>query len=100
MRWTGAWVGERKIASIGVHVARGVSMHGFAVNVDGDLQPFEWVVACGLGDVRMTSICAQTGRAGGLERFASRTADALCAALGRERVDVDASALWTGATAV
>ena len=46
--YTGVWVGERKIASIGVHVARGVTTHGFAVNVDNDLQPFEWVVACGL----------------------------------------------------
>ena len=42
---TGVWVEDRKIASIGVHVSRGVSAHGFAVNVDNDLQPFEWVVA-------------------------------------------------------
>src|SRR5205807_4958925 len=40
--YTGVWVGERKIASIGVHVARGVTTHGFAVNVENDLQPFEW----------------------------------------------------------
>ena len=39
---------DRKIASIGVHVSRGVTTHGFAVNVDNDLQPFEWVVPCGL----------------------------------------------------
>ena len=53
--YTGVWVGERKIASIGVHVSRGVTTHGFAVNVDNDLQPFSWVVACGLPDVQMTS---------------------------------------------
>ncbi len=41
---TGVWVGDRKIGSIGLHVSRGVTMHGFAVNVDGDLQPFEWIV--------------------------------------------------------
>ena len=39
-RYTGVWVGERKIASIGVHLSRGVSTHGFAVNVENDLQPF------------------------------------------------------------
>ena len=51
---------ERKIASIGVHVSRGVTAHGFAVNVDNDLAPFEWVVACGLPTVQMTSL-AQEG---------------------------------------
>ena len=54
--FTGVWVEERKIASIGVHVQRGVSTHGFAVNVENDLQPFEWVVPCGLEGVRMTSV--------------------------------------------
>jgi lipoyl(octanoyl) transferase len=54
--YTGVWVGPRKIASIGVHVQRGVSTHGFAVNVHNDLAPFTWVVACGLPDVAMTSL--------------------------------------------
>jgi lipoyl(octanoyl) transferase len=54
--YTGVWVEDRKIASIGVHVSRGVTTHGFAVNVDNDLEPFSWVVACGLPDVTMTSI--------------------------------------------
>jgi lipoyl(octanoyl) transferase len=54
--YTGVWVDSRKIASIGVHVSRGISTHGFAVNVDNDLDPFSWVVACGLPDVAMTSI--------------------------------------------
>ncbi len=58
--YTGVWAGERKIASIGVHVARGVTTHGFAINVDNDLQPFEWVVACGLDSVRMTSVALQS----------------------------------------
>ena len=60
----GVWVGDRKIASIGVHVARGVTTHGFAVNVENDLQPFDWVVPCGLDGVRMTSLIKETGRAG------------------------------------
>ena len=54
--YTGVWVGEEKIASIGVHVAKGVTTHGFAVNVDNDLAPFGQVVACGLPDVRMTRL--------------------------------------------
>src|SRR5580692_2533679 len=57
--YTGVWVGERKIASIGVHVSRGVSTHGFAVNVSNDLTPFSWVVACGLPDVTMTSLARE-----------------------------------------
>jgi lipoyl(octanoyl) transferase len=86
--YTGAWVGERKIASIGVHVSRGVSTHGFAVNVDNDLQPFEWIVPCGLGDVRMTSVCAQTGRAGHMASFPEHMTDAFADAFGRTAVDV------------
>ena len=58
--YTGVWVQERKIASIGVHVARGVTTHGFAINVDNDLTPFTWIVACGLPSVTMTSIAAET----------------------------------------
>src|SRR4029078_3812083 len=60
-RHVGVWVGERKIASIGVHISRGVSAHGFAVNVTNDLAPFTWVVACGLPDVSMTSVDEEGG---------------------------------------
>ena len=74
--FTGVWVEDRKIASIGVHVQRGVTTHGFAVNVDNDLQPFEWVVACGLPQVRMTSVCKETGRGGRLADFRMAMADA------------------------
>jgi lipoyl(octanoyl) transferase len=60
--FTGVWTAaDRKIASIGVHVARGVTTHGFAINVHNDLRPFGWVVACGLDDVRMTSVMEETG---------------------------------------
>ncbi|HEX4484093.1 MAG TPA: lipoyl(octanoyl) transferase LipB [Solirubrobacteraceae bacterium] len=61
--YTGVWVGERKIASIGVHVSRGVTTHGFAVNVDNDLDPFSSVIACGLPDVQMTSLAVELGAA-------------------------------------
>ena len=46
--FTGVWAAERKIASIGVHVARHVTTHGFAINVCNDLEPFSWIVPCGL----------------------------------------------------
>lgn len=58
---TGVWAGERKIGSIGVHVNRGVTTHGFAVNVNNDLQPFEWIVPCGIEGCRMTSVCRELG---------------------------------------
>jgi len=57
--YTGVWVDDRKIASIGVHVSRGVTTHGFAVNVHNALEPFSWVVACGLPDVSMTSLARE-----------------------------------------
>ncbi len=77
--YTGVWVGDRKIASIGVHLSRGVSTHGFAVNVDLDLAPFSWVVACGLPDVTMTSIGAEGGD-DDVARFRERMERAFCAA--------------------
>jgi lipoyl(octanoyl) transferase len=60
--YTGVWTDDRKIASIGVHVARGVTTHGFALNVDNDLEPFRWVVACGLEGVGMTSVREELAR--------------------------------------
>jgi lipoyl(octanoyl) transferase len=51
----------RKIGSIGVHVSRGVTTHGLAVNVSNDLQPFEWIVPCGIEGVAMTSISRELG---------------------------------------
>ena len=59
---TGVWAGDRKIGSIGVHVSRGITTHGFAVNVNNDLQPFEWIVPCGIEGCRMTSVCREIGR--------------------------------------
>jgi lipoyl(octanoyl) transferase len=86
--YTGVWVDDRKIASIGVHVARGVTTHGFAVNVENDLQPFGWIVPCGLDDVQMTSLIKETGRlAGQMPCFRRRAAYQLAQALGsRQRL--------------
>lgn len=59
--FTGVWAGDGKIASIGVHVRRGITAHGFALNVANDLQPFGWIVPCGLDHVRMTSVAQEQG---------------------------------------
>jgi lipoate-protein ligase B len=84
---TGIWAGDAKIGSIGVHLNRGVSTHGFAVNVDNDLQPFEWIVPCGLDGVRMTSVSKETGRAGGIACFRKRMAYRFAQAYGmRQRI--------------
>jgi len=84
--YTGVWIEDRKIASIGVHVARGVTTHGFAVNVENDLQPFEWVVPCGLQGVRMTSIIKETGwLAGQMKCFRRRAAWQVAQALDRRQ---------------
>lgn len=84
--FTGVWVAERKIASLGLHVARGVSTHGFAVNVDNDLRPFTWVVPCGLQGVAMTSIVQETGKGGDrLRCFRRRAAVHVAHAFGRRQ---------------
>jgi lipoyl(octanoyl) transferase len=84
--YTGVWVEDRKIASIGIHVSRRVSMHGFAVNVDNDLAPFESVIACGLPDVRMTSLKAE-GVDEGVDCFRKRAAHAFAREFGlRQRI--------------
>ena len=86
LEYTGVWVGERKIGSIGVHVQKGVTTHGFAVNVQNDLQPFEWVVPCGLGGVRMTSVMREQGSGGDpIGCFRKRMAWRFAEAFGRRQ---------------
>jgi lipoyl(octanoyl) transferase len=80
---TGVWTegdppptgAARKIGSIGVHVSRGVTTHGLAVNVSNDLQPFEWIVPCGIEGVAMTSISREIGRQAEIEAFAATVAE-------------------------
>jgi lipoyl(octanoyl) transferase len=87
--FTGVWVpgADAKIASIGVRVSGGVTTHGLAVNVDNDLQPFEWIVPCGIDHVRMTSVAKETGSAGVLPCFRKRMAWRFAEAFGmRQRI--------------
>lgn len=94
---TGVWAGEAKIASIGVHVSRGVTTHGFAINVDLDLQPFEWVVPCGLQQVRMTSLLKETGRTGRMPCLRKEVAYRVARGLGRRQRIVSLERLLTRA---
>ena len=59
---TGVWIDDRKIASIGVGVRHWITMHGFALNVCGDLSPFNQIVPCGINNVAMTSMEKETGQ--------------------------------------
>ena len=60
---TGVWVGQRKIASIGVGVRHWIAMHGFALNVCGDLSPFNYIIPCGINNIAMTSMEKETSGA-------------------------------------
>lgn len=79
----------RKIGSIGVHVSSGVTTHGFAINVSNDLQPFEWVVPCGIEGVAMTSVSRELGSEQPLEPFATIVRDRFGAVYEREPVELE-----------
>src|SRR6266436_8779846 len=68
---TGVWVEDRKIASIGVGVRHWITMHGFALNVCGDLSPFNRIVPCGIDNVAMTSMEKETGQSFSVESVAA-----------------------------
>lgn len=76
----------RKIAAIGIRVARGVTLHGFALNCDCDLAAFTAIVPCGIPDAGVTSLSAELGRRVGVEEVRGAVADAVCAALNGHRV--------------
>jgi len=90
---TGIWVGERKIGSIGVHVSRGVTTHGLAINVNNDLQPFEWIVPCGIEGCRVTSLSRELGAEQDLDAFADTLVACFAEVYGREPVEADPAEL-------
>lgn len=90
---TGVWVGNRKLAAIGVNVSRGVAKHGVAINVSTDLDYFRWMVPCGISDGGVTSLEKILGTQIPLADVAALFARSLARALGRRRVRSDPSSL-------
>ena len=84
---SGVWLrdekGDRKIAAIGIRVAKGVTMHGFALNVNPDLTAFNEIVACGIPDVVTTSMAIELGREITIAEVAPIVEQHLVNALGR-----------------
>ena len=84
---SGVWLrdekGDRKIAAIGIRVAKGVTMHGFALNVNPDLTAFNQIVACGIPDVVTTSMAIELGRGITIAEVAPIVEQHLVNALGR-----------------
>ena len=87
---TGVWVEDRKIASIGVGVRHWITMHGFALNVCGDLSPFNQIVPCGINNVAMTSMEKETGRTFSVEGMAASFAKLALNRIGDLRSAADA----------
>jgi lipoyl(octanoyl) transferase len=84
---TGVWLESppRKIASIGVHISRWVTTHGYALNVDLDPTPFtEWITACGLDDAAFTTIARELGRTVTLDEVRPLAATAIADVFGLE----------------
>jgi lipoyl(octanoyl) transferase len=97
---TGVWLARppRKIASIGVHVSRWVTTHGYALNVDLDPAPFtDWITACGLEDAMFTTIARELGRAVSVDEVRPAAIAALEDVFGLELEEVpaeDGAGLW------
>jgi lipoyl(octanoyl) transferase len=83
----------RKIGSIGVHVSRGVTTHGLAINVNNDLQPFEWIVPCGIDNCRVTSLGRELGAEQDLGAFADTVVERYAAVFERTPVPTEPAAL-------
>jgi lipoate-protein ligase B len=73
----GVWVGNEKLAAIGLHISQGVTTHGFALNVSTDLTYFDHIVSCGLHDAGVNSIVGLTGHPVSMDDAADCISDAL-----------------------
>jgi lipoate-protein ligase B len=83
----------RKIGSIGVHVSRGVTTHGLSVNVSNDLQPFEWIVPCGIEGCQVSSLSRELDSEQELGSFADTVAARYAAAYEREPAEASPAEL-------
>ncbi len=89
----GIWVGEEKIGSIGLAVQRGVSFHGFSLNVSVDLEPFDWIHTCGQKDLRLTSLEKLLGESVPLARVKRMVASLFLQGLGYRQAEPDPAQL-------
>jgi len=80
----GAWVGDRKIASVGIRISRWVTSHGFALNVSTDLSYFSLIVPCGIQNCRMTSMARELGRSVDMREVKSAAIRAFSSVFGRD----------------
>ncbi|MDQ1713369.1 MAG: lipoyl(octanoyl) transferase [Frankiaceae bacterium] len=78
---SGVWVGNAKVAAIGIRVAQGVTMHGFALNCDPDLTAYDRIVPCGIRDASVTSLTVLAGRRITVDDVVDTVEDALSNAL-------------------
>jgi lipoyl(octanoyl) transferase len=83
----------RKIGSIGVHVSRGITTHGLSVNVSNDLQPFEWVVPCGIEGCQVSSLSRELGAEQELGPFAETVAERYAEVYEREPAEASPAEL-------
>jgi lipoyl(octanoyl) transferase len=96
---SGVWVPgtpDRKVAAIGIRVARGVSMHGFAINCDNDLSWFSRIVPCGISDAGVTTLSVELGRPVTVAEVLPLVEQHMAEALGAGRIDRGSLAVSTG----
>ena len=86
-RYTGVWVGDEKVAAIGVRVARGRTRHGFALNVDPDLTMFRHIVPCGIDDRGVTSMARLLGTAPDMTEVVDRVSVHVAERFGYDTID-------------
>jgi lipoyl(octanoyl) transferase len=87
----GVWLGDEKICAVGVHVRRGVAIHGFALNVDVDLSSFASIVPCGLHSFGVTSIAKQVSKPPTVDEVVLKTVRAFERCFGVEMQGIPAS---------
>jgi len=92
---TGVWVGDRKVAAIGVAVRRWITLHGFALNVDPDLSHFDWIHPCGIRDLGVTSMRSLLGTAPPRAEILARLRESFAGIWGRPVVETEESPCLT-----
>ena len=90
----GVWLGGNKLGSIGITVRRGVSFHGLALNVNTDMEPFDWINPCGLDRVRMTSFERYLGGPVSMEKACREMARHLASVFGISLTNLSAEQLY------